>query len=115
MGEVAAQRLQLGERLLAPQAGEPLRRQALHHLEKGRETAGVSGALRHLGRRSVRAVYSTFWHFWTLSSPVSAVCSAERMYLFRVLSRARSFRQEMDKMPSHIKILPSNYDRRKQD
>lgn len=53
-------------------------------------------------------VFPTFWHFWTLSSPVSVVWSAERMYLFRVLSRARSFRQDTDKMPSHIKMLPSN-------
>lgn len=51
----------------------------------------------------------TFWHLSIFSSPVSAVCSADRMYLFSVLSKARSLRQEMDKIFSHCKMLPSSY------
>lgn len=41
MGEVAAQGLQLGQRLLAFQPGEPGPRQTLHHLE-GRQKGGVT-------------------------------------------------------------------------
>lgn len=41
MGEVATKRLQLGQRLLAFQPGEPRHRQTLHHLER-RQKSGVT-------------------------------------------------------------------------
>lgn len=40
MGEVATEGLQLGQRALAPQPGEPLGRQTLHHLEGGGDGGG---------------------------------------------------------------------------
>lgn len=40
MGEVATKRLQLGQRLLAFQPGEPQHRQTLHHLEEAPEERG---------------------------------------------------------------------------
>lgn len=54
------------------------------------------------------SLFPTFWHFWMFSSAVSVVCSADRMYLFRVLSRARSFRQGVERMLPHNRMLSSS-------